>query len=50
MEKYSSSSVTNNLYKKTQTMPIGTIIPGLKINGKPAPYPVLNERAIRATA
>lgn len=28
----------------------GKIIPGLEINGKPAPYPVVNERAIRATA
>ena len=28
----------------------GKIIPGLEINGKPAPYPVLNERAVRAGA
>ncbi len=28
----------------------GQIIPGLMIHGKPAPYPVLNERAIRAGA
>lgn len=28
----------------------GKIIPGLTIHGKPAPYPVLNERAIRAGA
>lgn len=28
----------------------GVIIPGLSIYGKPAPYPVLNERAIRAGA
>lgn len=28
----------------------GQIIPGLLIHGKPAPYPVLNERAIRAGA
>ncbi len=26
------------------------IIPDLQIHGAPAPYPVLNERAIRATA
>ncbi len=26
------------------------VIPGLEIDGKPAPYPVVNERAIRATA
>jgi len=26
------------------------IIPGLEINGEPAPYPVVNERAVRATA
>ncbi|MBT7105163.1 MAG: DUF4395 domain-containing protein [Planctomycetes bacterium] len=25
-------------------------IPGLEIDGKPAPYPVVNERAVRATA
>ena len=29
---------------------IWQIIPGLEIHGKPAPYGVLNERAIRATA
>ena len=28
----------------------GTVIPGLTINGAPAPYPVLNERAVRAGA
>lgn len=28
----------------------GVVIPGLVIHGKPAPYPVLNERAIRAGA
>lgn len=28
----------------------GSIIPGLIINDQPAPYPVLNERAIRASA
>ena len=28
----------------------GSILPGLMIHGKPAPYPVLNERAIRAGA
>lgn len=28
----------------------GTVIPGLMIHGQPAPYPVLNERAIRAGA
>lgn len=28
----------------------GKIIPGLTIYGKPAPYPVLNERAVRAGA
>jgi hypothetical protein len=28
----------------------GQIIPNLEINGKPAPYPVLNERAVRAGA
>lgn len=34
------------VYKKN----IGNIIPNLKINWKEAPYPVLNERSIRATA
>lgn len=29
---------------------IWAVIPDLEIHGKPAPYPVLNERAIRATA
>ncbi len=29
---------------------VGVVIPGLMIHGKPAPYPVLNERAIRAGA
>lgn len=29
---------------------IGTVIPGLMINGVPAPYPVINERAVRAGA
>lgn len=28
----------------------GKIIPNLKINGKEAPYPVVNDRAVRATA
>jgi hypothetical protein len=31
-------------------MTYGTIIPGLTIDGKPAPYGVVNERAIRAAA
>lgn len=31
-------------------MPYGTIIPGLTINNAPAPYPVVNEREIRAAA
>lgn len=31
-------------------MTYGTIIPGLVLHGRPAPYPVVNERAIRATA
>ncbi len=29
---------------------VGVVIPGLMLHGKPAPYPVLNERAIRAGA
>lgn len=31
-------------------MTFGEIIPGLKIDGVDAPYPVVNERAVRATA
>lgn len=31
-------------------MTYGTIIPNLTIAGEPAPYPVVNERSIRATA
>ncbi len=38
-----------NTLKKGLFQP-GKIIPGLEINGNPAPYPVLNERAIRAGA
>lgn len=28
----------------------GTVVPGLVLEGKPAPYPVVNERAVRAGA
>lgn len=31
-------------------MPYWTIIPWLEIHGRPAPYPVVNERAVRASA
>jgi hypothetical protein len=31
-------------------MAFGEVIPGLKIDGVEAPYPVVNERAVRATA
>jgi len=37
-------------FKKLGFFTYGTIIPGLVIHGTPAPYPVLNERAIRAGA
>ena len=36
--------------KKHGFFTYGKTIPGLVIHGKPAPYPVLNERAIRAGA
>lgn len=36
--------------KKWGFFTYGSIIPGLTIHGVPAPYPVLNERAIRAGA
>jgi hypothetical protein len=36
--------------KKLGFFQFGQVIPGLEINGKPAPYPVLNERAVRAGA
>jgi len=39
-----------NTLKKHGFFQPGKIIPGLEINGKPAPYPVLNERAVRAGA
>jgi hypothetical protein len=41
------------MYAKLQALGFftyGHIIPGLMLYGKPAPYPVLNERAIRAGA
>jgi hypothetical protein len=57
-EDYSGESISN---RSSPQPPIGSllpssrfqcgeVIPGLKINGKPAPYPVMNERAVRATA
>lgn len=36
--------------KKYGFFTYGQVIPGLTIYGKPAPYPVLNERAVRAGA
>ena len=36
--------------KKLGFFQYGKVIPGLEIEGSPAPYPVLNERAIRAGA
>lgn len=36
--------------KKRGFFTYGKVIPGLMVHGKPAPYPVLNERAIRAGA
>lgn len=38
------------LRKKYGLFMPGEIIPGLQINGKPAPYPVVNERSVRAGA
>lgn len=38
------------IIKKVLSKEIGLIIPGLEIHGNPAPYGVINERAIRATA
>ena len=38
------------LMKRYRVGSFGTIIPGLHINNRPAPYPVLNERAVRAGA
>lgn len=34
----------------TSLFQVGEIIPGLTIHGRPAPYPVLNERVVRAGA
>ena len=39
-----------NYLKSLGLFKFGEVIPGLMIHGKPAPYPVLNERAIRAGA
>jgi hypothetical protein len=39
-----------NTLKQYGFFTYGKIIPGLTLYGKPAPYPVLNERAIRAGA
>jgi hypothetical protein len=39
-----------NTLKQYGFFQYGQVIPGLQIHGKPAPYPVLNERAIRAGA
>jgi len=39
-----------NLFVKILRKEIGEVIPGLTIYGQPAPYGVLNERAIRASA
>ena len=33
-----------------QSFSFGQVIPGLSIHGRPAPYPVMNERAVRAAA
>mgnify|MGYP000935186690 CR=1 FL=1 len=38
------------MLKKFTFGQIGSVIPGLTINGVPAPYPVINERAVRAGA
>lgn len=43
------SSLYNSL-KEKGFFTYGKIIPGFTIYGKPAPYPVLNERAVRAGA
>jgi hypothetical protein len=40
----------SSLAKRYQLGEVGVVIPNLMIYGKPAPYPVLNERAIRAGA
>ncbi len=36
--------------KKTKIFQFGEIIPGLKIDGEDAPYPVINDRSVRAGA
>ena len=35
---------------KSKIIQFGEVIPNLKINGEDAPYPVLNERSVRAGA
>ncbi len=36
--------------KKIRSFGLGEVIPGLMIHGEPAPYPVVNEREVRAVA
>ncbi len=44
------SKVLERMQQQYGLFAYGRVIPGLMIHGKPAPYPVLNERAIRAGA
>ena len=43
-------SISKELSKRFGLFEFGITIPDLMLHGKPAPYPVLNERAIRAGA
>ena len=47
---YGQSSAQRPAFFSSARFRFGKIIPGLMINGRPAPYPVMNERAVRATA
>lgn len=39
-----------NTLKEKGFFVVGKIIPGLELNGKPAPYPIINDRSVRAGA
>ncbi len=40
----------NSFLRRFNLGEVGVVIPGLMLNGRPASYPVLNERAVRAGA
>ena len=45
-----SDSISKSRFRDPATFSFGQVIPGLVLHGHPAPYPVMNERAVRASA